>query len=394
MSCSLHSDGPTSAERPDVAAARRVVVKLGTRVLTHQDGRIALARLFSVVEAVGRMRDAGREALVVSSGAVGLGREVLGLSCSPCELAERQACAAVGQTRLMGLYEAGFAQIGLHSAQVLLTEGDFDDRVRYLNLRNTLLNLLKHGVIPIINENDAVSVEELAWAEGAEDARPVFGDNDKLSALVATKLDADLLVLLTDVEGLFDRDPHADGSAQLIATLGADEDGAQTVAGPSTSGAGRGGMRSKLDAARIAARSGCHAVIASGVREGSLARVLTGEAVGTWIAAKPGMPARHRWIAWATAPRGILHLDAGAVTALRERGASLLAAGVTRIEGHFHPGDVVALRSPDGQRVGRGIVVCDHEAARAWCAGERPAFARNHHALVHRDHLVLDPDPS
>lgn len=384
---------PIAVDRPDVAAARRIVVKLGTRVLTHDDGRIALARLFSVVEAVGRLRDTGRETLVVSSGAVGLGREVLKLPHTPSELAERQACAAVGQTRLMGLYEAGFAQIGLHSAQVLLTEGDFDDRVRYLNLRNTLLNLLKHDVIPVINENDAVSVEELAWADGGEDARPVFGDNDKLSALVATKLDADLLVLLTDVDGLFDRDPHADGAARLITTSSPDDDGSGTVVGPSTSGAGRGGMRSKLEAARIAARSGCHAVIASGVRHGTLERVLAGEAVGTWVPAKPGMPARHRWIAWAAAPRGTLHLDAGAVAALRERGASLLAAGVTRIEGHFRPGDVVVLRAPDGHRVGRGIVVCDHEAALAWCAGERPTFARNHHALVHRDHLVLDLDP-
>jgi glutamate 5-kinase len=164
---------PTLA-RPDVAAAKRVVVKLGTRVLTHSDGRLALARLFSVVESVCALVDAGKETLVVSSGAVGLGREALKLEHAPAELAERQACAAVGQSRLMALYETGFAQLGLLPAQVLLTEGDFDDRPRYLNLRNTLLTLLKRRVVPIINENDAVSVEELAWAEGSDDARPVF----------------------------------------------------------------------------------------------------------------------------------------------------------------------------------------------------------------------------
>jgi glutamate 5-kinase len=373
-----------------MAAAKRVVVKLGTRVLTHADGRIALARLFSVVEAVCRMADEGRETLIVSSGAVGLGREVLKLPHAPAELAVRQACAAVGQTRLMSLYEAGFAQLGLHSAQVLLTESDFDDRVRYLNLRNTLLTLLKHRVVPVINENDAVSVEELAWTEGAEDTRPVFGDNDKLSALVATKLDADLLVLLTDVDGVFDRDPRGDRDARLVETLDPEANG--VLAGESASGVGRGGMRSKLAAAKIAARSGCHAVIASGVRPGVLARVIAGDVEGTWVPAKPGMPARHRWIAWATAPRGTLHIDDGAVRALRERGASLLAAGVSRVEGHFRAGDVVEIRSLQGRRVGRGIVVCDHEAARSWCAGERPAFARNHHALVQRDNLVLDPE--
>jgi glutamate 5-kinase len=385
---------PQTVARPDVAAAKRVVVKLGTRVLTHSDGRLALARLFAVVEAVRRLVDGGKETLVVSSGAVGLGREALRLDHVPSELAERQACAAVGQTRLMALYEAGFSQLGLHTAQVLLTEGDFDDRVRYLNLRNTLLTLLKRQVVPVINENDAVSVEELAWADGSEDARPVFGDNDKLSALVATKLDADLLVLLTDVDGLFDRDPHGVEHASLVGRLDPNDEQAARLAGDSASGVGRGGMRSKIEAARIAALSGCHVVIASGIREGTLARVLAGEAEGTWIPAQPGIPARHRWIAWAAAPRGTLHIDDGAVRALRERGASLLAAGVNRVEGHFHAGDVVVLRSVDGRRVGRGIVVCDHEMAKSWCAGERPAFARNHHALVHRDHLVLDPEPT
>ncbi|MCU0693156.1 MAG: glutamate 5-kinase [Polyangiaceae bacterium] len=382
----------TACARPAVCSARRIVVKLGTRVLTHANGHLALARLFSVVEEVGRLRDAGREVIMVSSGAVGLGRAALGMTQTPAELAERQACAAVGQTRLMGLYEAGFSRLGVVTGQVLLTESDFDDRVRYLNVRNTLLTLLQKGVVPIINENDAVSVEELAWRECAEDARPVFGDNDRLSALVATRLDADLLVLLTDVDGLYDRDPQANAGATLVSVVDADDANDSGVqAGESTSGAGRGGMRSKLEAAVIAARSGCHAVIASGRRADALARVMAGDTEGTWVPAKPGIPARHRWIAWAAAPRGALHLDQGAVRALRERGASLLAAGVQRVEGRFRPGEVVELRAPNGQRVGRGIIGCDADVARKWCAGERPPYARNHHALVHRDQQVLDP---
>ena len=379
------------APRAGIADAHRLVVKLGTRVLTHQDGRLALARLFSVVETLARLRLSGREVLLVSSGAVGLGREALGLESGSMELPVRQACAAVGQSRLMGLYEAGFSRLGVVVGQVLLTESDFDDRARYLNLRNTLLALLARGVVPVINENDAVSVAELAIQDDADEPRPVFGDNDRLSALVATKLDADLLILLTDVDGVYDRDPRR-GDAHLETTFDIDAPGTRGIeAGGSISGAGRGGMRSKVDAATIAARSGCHAVIASGVAHDALERVLSGEQEGTWFPAKPGMPARQRWIAWATAPRGSLHLDAGAVKALRERGASLLAAGVTRVDGSFRPGDVVELRDPAGGLVGRGIIGCDADGARRWCNGERPDYARNHHALVNRDHLVLEP---
>jgi len=372
-------------ERPDVARARRIVIKLGTRVLTHDGGQIALSRLFAVVEAAAGCRAAGREVLLVSSGAVGLGRGLLGLDDAPAELADRQACAAVGQAQLMSLYQAGFTQLGLTCAQVLLTQGDFDDRLRYLNLRDALAALLRRGVVPVINENDVVSTEELAWAEGGG-SRPIFGDNDRLAALVATKLDAELLVLLTDVEGVYDRDPRAHPDAALLARI--DADGVAQAGGPTAGG--RGGMRSKVESARVAARSGCHAIIASGRASGALAAALAGAGVGTWFPARPGLPARHRWIAFAAAPRGALHLDAGAVRALRERGASLLAAGVRRVEGAFERGDVVELLGPDGARVGRGMVHCGRDAAAAWIAGARPASARNHHALVHRDHLVLE----
>ena len=370
-----------------MAAARRVVLKLGTRVVTHPDGRVALPRIFSVVEAAARLKDEGRQVLIVSSGAVGLGVEALGFTRMPADLMERQACAAVGQTRLMGLYEQGFQRLGLVCGQVLLTRGDFEDRLRYLNLRSTLQTLLRHGVIPVINENDAVSTEELAFVE--EGRRHAFGDNDGLSALVAAKLDADLLVLLTDVAGVFDRDPREHPEARLLGRIEAAEDRVATSDRPGSE-AGRGGMRRKLDAARLVARAGCQAVIASGVEPGALDAVLAGDEVGTWMPAEKGLDGRRRWIAFAATTRGRLEIDEGAVRALRERKASLLAAGVRQVEGDFDTGDVVELRGPEGEPVGRGIVFWDAEATRAWCAGEPPAGIRNHDALIDRDNMILE----
>jgi glutamate 5-kinase len=370
--------------RPQVAAAERVVVKVGTRVLTDGEGRPALARLFDIVEAVARRVRAGSEVLVVSSGAVGVGREALGLAETPTALVERQACAAVGQPRLMQLYQQGFDQKGLTCAQVLLTEADFDDRTRYLNLQRTLTALLRRGVVPVINENDAVSTEELELSD------KVFGDNDRLSALVATKLDAELLVLLTDVAAVYERDPTLDPSASPLLSLDPDGDGPEAT--ESRSGAGRGGMASKIAAASIAARNGCHAIIASGLTPGVLDQVLAGEAVGTHVRARPGLAARKRWIAYATTTRGRLHLDNGAVRALRDRGASLLAAGVRKVEGQFQEGEVVELLGPSGELVGRGLVYCDAPTARRWCAGVRPDGVRDRHALVHRRDLVLAPE--
>jgi len=379
-------DGSTVA-RPEVAAADRVVLKLGTRVLTHDDGRLALARLFAVVEAAANLRRAGKDVLLVSSGAVGLGREALGLEQTPEELEERQACAAVGQTRLMGLYQEGLSRLGLVCGQTLLTQGDFDDRDRYLNLRATLSTLLRRGVIPVINENDAVSTEELIFVR--QGRGQVFGDNDKLSALVAAELDADLLVLLTDVGGLYDKDPRHHPDAALVARVDDPDRLSVVVSGPG-SDAGRGGMRSKIEAARVAAKAGCHAVIASGRDTTVLPRVLAGEEEGTWFPARQRLDARRRWIAFAVAPRGVLHLDAGAVQAVRTRGVSLLAAGVVRVEGRFRRGDVVDLRGPEGDLVGRGMVNWDAETARAWCRGLPPDDVRNRDALVNRRHLVLE----
>ena len=319
-----------------------------------------------------------------------MGKEALGLADPPTELAVRQACAAVGQSRLMTTYERAFGEFGLGVAQVLLTESDLDDRLRYLNLRSALLALLRCGCIPIINENDVVATAELAFRE--DEPRPVFGDNDRLSALIATKLQADLLVLLTDVDGLYDVDPRLDPGARLLPRI-EPSDFAQAGAGASgvISALGRGGMRSKVEAAVVAARSGCQVVIASGLEPTNLGRILDGESVGTWFPPAGSLSARDRWLAFAAAPRGTLVIDEGAVRALRERGASLLAVGVRRIEGDFDPGDVVTLEGPAGELVGRGMIHCDRASAERWALGEHPGGTRNHHALVHRDHLVLEP---
>jgi glutamate 5-kinase len=365
---------------------RRVVIKLGTRVVSDASGGMATMRLSALAAPIAQLVSRGVEVLLVSSGAVGLGAHTLDLALPIRSIADRQAAAAVGQTQMMAKYSKEFGAHGLGVGQVLVATGDFDDRTRYLNIRNTLLRLLRHGVLPIINENDAVSIAEL---KDLDVHTPVFGDNDKLSAILASKLGADLLVLLTDVSGLYDRNPMQHGDAQILHRVDEDWSGFETS--EHESGMSRGGMKTKVDAARIAVRSGCHAVIASGLDPEALPAVLSGSLEGTWFPAQEGLNARRRWIAWGTPARGSLVLDAGAVNALRERGASLLAAGVQSVMGTFERGAVVELTDTTGDVVGRGMISCDAEAARAWVAGNPPAAARNHHALVHRDHLALEP---
>lgn len=371
--------------RQALRSAKRIVVKVGTRVLTHPEGGIALSRLCAVVEDIARMRAAGGEVILVSSGAVGLGRRALGYTTTPSAIGVRQALAAIGQSRLMALYGDAFGQNDITTAQVLLTEDDFHERNRYLNLRRTLATLLEHRVVPIINENDVVSVQELAVHESH--GKPVFGDNDRLSALVASEIGCDLLVLLTDVGGLYDSDPRSNPHANRISRVD-DLEAVNASIGGSVSGVGRGGMRTKVDAALVAARSGCHAVIASGLNVGTLARVVAGEDEGTWFPRETPLSAKHRWIAFATRSSGTLRLDAGAVSALVERGASLLAAGITGFDGEFDAGAVVELRGPSGALVGRGISEVDAVWLQQWLAGDRTGEKK--HLVVHRNELVIE----
>lgn len=265
--------------RDQVANSRRIVIKVGTNVVMRDDGRLALSQLYGIAEAVARLRQQGRDVLMVSSGAVGLGMERIGLTTRPTELSQIQACAAIGQSRLMAIYDDAFDKLGCRTAQVLLTEDDFRDPARYSNLRSTLVSLLELGVIPVINENDTVSTAELDHPADSPERERVFGDNDKLSALVMTHIDADLLLLLSDVDGLYTADPSTKG-AQLLGEVSNITDEVMNFA-QGKNRRGRGGMSTKLAAARIATEANGLAVIANGRLPQVIERVCAGEIVGT-----------------------------------------------------------------------------------------------------------------
>jgi glutamate 5-kinase len=376
--------------RENIRDARRVVVKLGSNLFFNDAGNVALGRIFSFIEDIAEARLNGRQLIVVSSGAVALGANALKLNSSPALLAQKQAFAAIGQSRLMNLYEQGFAKYGLTAAQVLLTEEDFSLRGRYLNLRNTLLTLLEMGVIPVINENDTVSTDELE----TNDRSPSFGDNDKLSALVMSKLEAQALILLSDVDGLFTDNPHANPDAQLIPEVHELTSEIEASAGGKSS-RGRGGMATKLQAARIAMNSGGSAIIANGSKTGVLRRILSGETEGTLFTGKSeGLSGKRRWIAFASSVAGRIHINDGALEAIAHRNASLLHAGVTRIDNEFQHGDVVAIIGPDGHEVARGIVNYSSVDACKLMGRQsdeiaRLASTRNYDALITRNNIAF-----
>lgn len=347
----------------------RLVIKLGTGVLTDSRKQLDAAQLEQIVAQVAAQRQAGREVVLVTSGAVGAGMGALGYETRPNDLAEKQACAAVGQSRLMTTYENLFAKHDLVVAQVLLTHADLEHHERHLNARNTLVTLLGHGVVPIINENDAVSSTELK-----------FGDNDTLSALVASLLPADLLVILTTVDGVIENFSKA--NPRTISTIEQIDEQLEKIAGGTSSATAVGGMASKVQAAKIVIRSGIPLVIASGRKKNVLAQILAGEDEGTLFLAQPGkLQGRKRWIAFFHHPKGALFVDDGARLALREKGKSLLPPGVARCEGEFAAGDVVRICDLDGTEFARGIARFDSAAVR-----ERKLPKEE---LVHRDDLVI-----
>jgi len=355
--------------RDALKSAARLVVKLGTGVLTDSRKQIDPAQLEQLVAQLAAQRKAGKEVVVVTSGAVGAGMGALGYEKRPAELAELQACAAVGQSRLMATYAELFAKHGLNVAHVLLPHDDLEHHERHLNARNTLVTLLGRGVIPIINENDAISFTEIK-----------FGDNDKLSALVASLLPADLLVILTTVDGVVENFGKAD--PKTIPVIEKIDGAVEGIAGGTTSETAVGGMRSKVEAAKIVVRSGIPLVIASGKKKAVLAKVLGGEDEGTLFVAQPNkLQGRKRWIAFFHHPKGALFVDAGAKTALRESGKSLLPPGVARCEGDFVEGDVVRICDLDGTEFARGIAKFSGDEIR----GRKLSRVE----LIHRDDLVV-----
>ncbi len=391
-----------SEARKHLADAHRIVVKVGTHVVTHDGVELALGRIMEIVEGLARLRQAGREIVLVSSGAVGMGMRVLGLKERPRSLGLRQACAAVGQGHLIGLYTQAFAQFGVIAAQVLLTQEDLADRDRALCVRTTLMRLLEVGVIPVLNENDSVSVAELvehrrsqagAAAEGAAPAG--FGDNDGLSARVAVSLDADLLVLLTNVGGLYTANPRADKSATRIPELAGVDDAARARADGGSAG-GTGGMASKLEAARLASAEGTAVLIAGGAETRVVERALAGEDVGTLIAVAVAerRTARIRHIAVGARHRGALVVNDGALRALVAEKASLLPIGVVGVEGTFDKGDVVEIRDGSGRVHGRGLVNYPADACRKLAGRHSEDIDavlgwRGYDALITRDNLVM-----
>jgi glutamate 5-kinase len=371
--------------RAPLSESRRLVVKLGTNVIMRADGLPALGRLYGILESVASLIRDGRQVLLVSSGAIGLGAQQLRLGHKPELLAEKQACAAVGQGRLMALYQEGFARLGVVAAQVLLTEYDFSNRKRYLNLRATLDRLLELGVVPVINENDTVSTAELETRVGFR-TEPVFGDNDKLSALVATGVAADTLLILSDVDGLYTGNPGRDPQARLVPLVTALTPEIEAFA-DGGSDRGRGGMASKLAAVKVATRAGTRVLIASGATPGVLDRVLAGEAIGTLFESSRTLRGRKRWIAHASQVSGRIRVNDGALAALQAGRASLLCAGVVALEGGFERDDVVAIADAQGRDFARGVAMLGRTEADPLLGPERPAGTGR--LLISRDTLVL-----
>lgn len=364
-------------------AVLRCVVKLGSNVLTSGTRRLDRQFMQALVRQVAELHHQGHELVVVSSGAQTAGRERLGFPALDRSLPSRQMLAAVGQGRLMQLYSELFAAHDLVVGQVLLTRGDLNHRTRYLNARDTLLTLLDHRIVPVVNENDTTAVEEMR-----------VGDNDNLSALVANLLEANLLILLTDQSGMFTADPRRDRAASLIQQLERVDEAALAMAGGVGSSEGTGGMTTKLEAARLASQSGVSTVIARGHEPQVLQRILQGEQVGTRIpAGTDRLQSRKRWLL-AELPRGTLHIDAGAAHVLQNGGASLLPVGVTRVEQEFQRGEVLRVCGPDGRAIARGLSSYSSVELRCLCgqrSGRISALLGYSYgdAAIHRNNLVL-----
>ncbi|MCZ8077514.1 MAG: glutamate 5-kinase [Paucibacter sp.] len=367
-----------------LAGARRIVVKVGSSLVTNEGRGVDAEAIGNWCRQLAYLAAEGREVVMVSSGAIAEGMKRLGWSTRPKELHELQAAAAVGQMGLAQMYESKLREHGMGSAQVLLTHADLADRERYLNARSTLLTLLQHRVLPVINENDTVVNDEIK-----------FGDNDTLGALVANLIEADALVILTDQKGLYSADPRRDPNAQFIAEAVAGTPELEQMAGGAGSSLGRGGMITKILAAKRAAGSGANTVIAWGREPDVLLRLAAGEAIGTaLLASLPKLTARKQWMVDHLQLRGAVSVDAGAVLKLQAEGKSLLPIGVMEVQGEFHRGDVIAVRDPEGRELARGL--SNYSSAEARLIARKPSaeigrvlgYAAEPE-LIHRDNLVL-----
>ncbi|MFV8784158.1 glutamate 5-kinase [Microbulbifer sp. SA54] len=370
--------------RQQLPASKRWVVKIGSALLTDNGRGVNRAAIHNWAGQIAALRRQGIEVLLVSSGAVAAGMDRLGWRKRPESIHQLQAAAAVGQSHLVQVYEHAFGQYDCRTAQILLDHDDLSNRTRYLNARSTLKTLLSLGAVPIINENDTVVTDEIR-----------FGDNDTLGALVANLVEADVLLILTDADGLFTEDPRDNPAAELVAEAVATDPRLVAMAGGSRSGLGRGGMATKVRAAQLAARSGARTVIVGGSAESVIERVAAGESLGTLLLPEADpLTARKRWLAGQLQVRGRLFLDAGAQQALRTQGKSLLAVGVTAVDGRFQRGDLVSCCGADGVEVARGLVNYDSSEAHKIQGQPSEKFVellgyRDDDELIHRDNLIL-----
>ncbi|MBS0203565.1 MAG: glutamate 5-kinase [Planctomycetes bacterium] len=379
----------TSTRRPEtVARAQTIVVKVGTNVLSTNDDQLDADRIASLAEQLHLICASGRKLVLVSSGAIGAGMGLLGLKQRPRDLPHLQAAAAAGQAHLIHIYDKALRPHGHHAAQLLLTANDFKNRSRYLNVRNTLRTLAEYGVIPIVNENDTVSTEEIK-----------LGDNDRLAAMVAGLIQADLLIILSVVDGLLTGDPTNPSSQRLSLVERFDED-LLNLAGASKSSRGTGGMKTKLEAVRTATAVGVNVIIANGKRSDVLTEIMRGDDIGTlFLGEGDGISAWKRWIGYTLPPKGRFVLDHGARRAVEQQGKSLLAAGIARVEGEFAKGEVVSLVDVQtGEEFARGLSNYDSVVARTIAGQRTDEIARipgliPYDEVIHRDNLVVTSLP-
>ncbi len=376
--------------RDDFVNVKRIVIKLGTNVLRNEDGEVAISRIYSFIEDMAKLVKQGKEVILVTSGAVGLGKKKLNLE-STAEDGVKQACAAVGQSRLMSFYENGFGIYDIPIAQILLTEDDFSLRYRYLSLRTTLNKILEFGVVPIINQNDTVSTIKMnAMLSGM---KVCFSDNDKLSALVSSELDADLLILLSDIEGLYTANPKENPDAKLIPVVENVTDEIMAL-GTDASEGGRGGMRTKLEAAKLVTRFGGRVLIANGKIPYVISKIFDKEEIGTiFLPTQENLPDKKRWIGYATNIRGQLIVNQGAKKAVLEQCSSLLPIGIINVINDFRQGEVVSICDENNVEFARGMVNYSSEECRKIVGAhsnniENILGYKNYDAVITRDNIT------
>lgn len=380
-------------KREDFIKAKRIVVKLGTNVLRNDEGYVSLPRIYTFIEDIANLVNSGKEVIVVTSGAVGLGKKRLNLE-DTSGTAVKQACAAIGQGKLMSIYENGFETYGLIAAQILLTEDDFSVRERYLSLRTTLNKVLELGAIPVINQNDTVTTLDILPRIIEEDMQVCFVDNDKLSALVASELDADLLVILSDIDGLYNDNPKTNPNAVLLKSIDEVNDEVMAMA-CGTSEGGRGGMETKLKAARLVTRFGGKVLIANGKQPYVIKRIFEGEDLGTmFLPQKENLSDKKRWIGYATNIIGKIIVNEGAKHALIEQEKSLLPIGVVGVKNSFKKGDVISILDENNCEFARGIVNYDSESCKKLIGRHSDNILeilgfKNYDAIITRDNITI-----